>query len=262
MAIASITRTGSSLIAANDLERGVAMTQATAAAGLPVIDRVPRTLRGADLGAAAIVRTALFMLAGALPVSSIVLFVLGWLPMWAAASFLVLPFAVVTVVLIAAGSPEAVWAGRGIMAGLAAVFCYDAVRMPLVWLNVWPDFIPRIGGWVVGTDRSNVVVGYAWRYVGDGAGIGMAYFVFCGVLLTVFPRVIAARPVAISIGYGVFVWSGLLATVVLPARGEQLLFRLTPASFALSLLGHLIYGGVLGLILRRYVADHRSTQAN
>ncbi len=238
------------------------MTQATAAVGLSVIDQVPRTRRGVDLRAAAMARTALLMLAGALPVSSIVLFVLGWLPMWAAALFLVLPFTVVTVVLIAAGSPEAVWAARGIVAGLAAVFCYDAVRMPLVWLNVWPDFIPRIGGWVVGADRPNAVVGYAWRYVGDGAGIGMAYFAFCGVMLTVFPRLIAARPVAISIGYGIFIWSGLLATVVLPPRGEQLLFRLTPASFALSLLGHLIYGGVLGLVLRRYVADHRSGQAN
>lgn len=194
--------------------------------------------------------TALLMLCGAMPVSAIPLYVLDWLPFRTAAFGLVLPLAVVAVALMVRRTPEGSWARDGALAGLVAVSAYDAVRMPLVAAGVWPDFIPRIGGWLTG-GSANWELGYMWRYLGDGAGIAIAYFVFCGVVLAIRPRLVTARPVLFSIGYGVFVWTGLLATVVLPARGEQLLFRLTPASFALSLLGHLIYGAVLGLFLRR-----------
>jgi hypothetical protein len=133
--------------------------------------------------------------------------------------------------------------------------------MPLVWLNIWPDFIPRMGGWVTGGHGSNVAVGYVWRYLGDGAGIGLAYFVFCAVLLQVSPHIVQARPIALSVFYGVFVWTGLVATVAIPPHGESLLFKLTAASFGLSLLGHLIYGSVLGLCLRRYLDRDSSITA-
>jgi hypothetical protein len=197
--------------------------------------------------------TALLMLCGAMPVSAIPLDVLGWLPLRSAAFGLVLPLALVAVALMLIRTREGTWARDGAIAGLAAVAAYDAVRMPLVVAGVWPDFIPRIGGWLTG-GASNWELGYTWRYLGDGAGIALAWFVFCGLVLTIRPRLVTARPVLVSIGYGVFVWTGLLASVVLPPRGEQLLFRLTPAAFALSLLGHLIYGSVLGLFLRRSLA--------
>lgn len=205
-----------------------------------------------------VVRVGLLLLSGAMPVTAIPLYVLGWLPMRDAALFLVAPLAVAAAVLMFRRSPEAVWAARGFAAGLVAVTAYDGVRMPLVWLNIWPDFIPRVGGWVTGHGGHNAAVGYAWRYLGDGGGIGLAFFVFCGVALAVRPALVMARPVALAIGYGVFIWSGLLATVAIPARGETLLFRLTPVSFLLSLLGHLIYGTVLGLFLRHHVRPSRS----
>src|SRR5262249_16433508 len=113
-----------------------------------------------------------------------------------------------------------------------------------------PDFIPRLGGWILGTDSSNAVVGYAWRYFGDGAGIALAFFVACGVLETVRPALVRRHPVTLAVGYGVFVWSGLVGTIAFSTRGASMLFALPPASLALSLLGHLIYGGVLGLRLR------------
>ena len=199
-------------------------------------------------------RAAVLLLAGAAPVTAIALHVFGLISMHDSARFVVAPLVVAAVVLVRGMSYEARWAVRGAFAGLVAVFAYDAVRMPLVWLNIWPDFIPRIGGWVTGSHGDDALLGYVWRYLGDGAGIGLAYFAFCAVALKIRPAVVRAHPVALSIGFGVFVWSGLLATVVLPAHGETLLFRLTPTSFALSLLGHLIYGSVLGLYLRRYLA--------
>ena len=193
------------------------------------------------------------MLAGAAPVSAIPLFVLGWVRLEDAALFGVIPLAVIAIALLVRRSPQATWAARGWVAGVLAVFAYDAVRMPLVWTHVWPDFIPRLGGWVTGDGGKDAVVGYAWRWIGDGGGIGLAFFVFIGLVLSIRPRLVTARPVLISVGYGVFVWTGLMATVILPARGEALLFAITPASVALSLLGHLVYGSVLGLCLRAVI---------
>jgi hypothetical protein len=220
-------------------------------------------------GRRALVRAAVLLLAGAAPVSAIPLYVLGWLPMTDAALFGVIPLALIAAVLMVRRSPQAGWAARGVLAGLVAVLAYDAVRMPLVWTGVWPDFIPRLGGWITGSTSSDAFVGYTWRYLGDGAGIGLSFFVVCGVMLSVRPALVTARPVRLGVGYGVLVWTGLLATVVLPARGEELLFRLTPASFMLSLLGHVVYGATLGLFLRghlrttmpRTVRDGRSSDA-
>jgi hypothetical protein len=215
----------------------------------------------ARISITALARVVVLLLAGAAPVSAIALHVMGWISMQDSARYVVTPLVLAAIVLVRGMSYEARWAARGALAGLIAVLAYDAVRLPLVWLDIWPDFIPRVGGWITGAHGDDAVLGYAWRYVGDGAGIGMAYFAFCAVVLQLKPGLIQARPVALSVGFGVFVWTGLLATVVLPPRGETLLFRLTPASFALSLLGHLIYGSVLGLYLRRHLA-HASLPAS
>jgi hypothetical protein len=218
----------------------------------PLTDRaaIPYVLQLRHRTIPTAVRMIILMLAGAAPVSSIPLCILGWLPMTYAAMFVVIPLTLATALLIWHGSPEAQWAKRGIVAGLAAVFAYDAVRMPLVWSNIWPDFIPRMGGWVTGVQNHNALVGYTWRYLGDGAGIGMSFFLFCGTLMTLRPQLVTQRPILFSVGYGIFIWGGLIATVALPARGQEMLFRLTPTTLLLSLLGHLIYGSMLGLYLR------------
>jgi hypothetical protein len=198
-------------------------------------------------------RAAVLLLSGAAPVSAIPLFVMGWVRLDDAALFGVLPLAVIALALLIRRSPEATWAARGLIAGIVAVLAYDAVRMPLVWLDVWPDFIPRLGGWVTGEGGTDAVVGYGWRWIGDGGGIGLAFFVFCGVLLAIRPALVTTRPVLLAVGYGVVVWAGLIATVLIPSRGEMLLFRITPATLVLSLVGHLVYGTVLGLFLRTHV---------
>jgi len=200
-------------------------------------------------------RVGVLMLAGAAPVTAIPLFVLGWVSLNDAAVFGVLPLALIATALLIRRSPQAVWAGRGLVAGVAAVFAYDAVRMPLVWTNIWPDFIPRLGGWITGAGGKDAIVGYTWRWIGDGGGIGLAFFVFCGLVLEIRPSIVTTRPMLLSVGYGVFVWTGLMATVILPAHGEALLFPITPTSVALSLLGHLVYGSVLGLFLRHHLRD-------
>jgi hypothetical protein len=199
-------------------------------------------------------RIVTLIAAGAMPVLPIPLSVMGVMSMTEFALFLVMPLSLVAVALMVQGSPESRCALQGLIAGLAAVTTYDAVRIPMVLTDVWPDFIPDLGGWVLGTEQSDLLVGYLWRYLGDGGGIGMAFFVFCNVVTSFRPSLIAARPILLSIGYGVFIWSGLCATVVLVPNGSEMLFPMSPANFSFSLLGHLIYGGVLGLFLSGRVA--------
>ncbi|WP_438011672.1 hypothetical protein WME89_25365 [Sorangium sp. So ce321] len=42
----------------------------------------------------------------------------------------------------------------------------------------------------------------------------------------------------------------LIATLLLAPHGEQLLFELTPKTVALSLVGHLVFGAVVGALMR------------
>ena len=41
------------------------------------------------------------------------------------------------------------------------------------------DFIPVMGSWVTGEPDTagSAAVGYVWRYIGDGGGLGVAFFV-------------------------------------------------------------------------------------
>jgi hypothetical protein len=200
---------------------------------------------------AQLLRNLTLIAAGAMPVLSIPLAVTGAAPMTTLALYLVIPLSLLTVALIVRGSTESAWAAKGLVAGLVAVTAYDAVRIPMVLTGIWPDFIPQLGGWVLGTEQENLFIGYLWRFFGDGGGIGMAFFVFCGMVASVRPSWITTRPVLLSIGYGIFIWSGLCATVLLPLNGSKTLFVMSPLNFCLSLLGHLIYGAVLGLFLSR-----------
>ena len=43
------------------------------------------------------------------------------------------------------------------------------------------------------------------------------------------------------------VWAGLIATVAIATRGQTMMFPLTPTTLSLSLIGHLIFGAVMGL---------------
>jgi hypothetical protein len=217
-------------------------------------ESLPRHL--AQDGKASLARVIVLMTSGALPVSAIPLYILGVLPMNYAAP-MVVSLMTATAMLIKQGSPEGWWAGQGVIAGLVAVTVYDGLRLSVTYIvSIWPDFIPRLGGWIMGTNSQNVIVGYIWRYLGDGAGIAVAFFVFCGALMNTWPSLVSRWPVALAIGYGVFIWLGLIATVILLPRGEELLFVPTVPILVLSFLGHLIYGAVLGVFLSRSVRQY------
>ncbi|MBA2474278.1 MAG: hypothetical protein H0V41_19335 [Pseudonocardiales bacterium] len=55
------------------------------------------------------------------------------------------------------------------------------------------------------------------------------------------------RVMAVAVAFAVVpVWTGLIATVALAPDGATLLFPLTLTTLALSLIGHIIFGTVLG----------------
>jgi hypothetical protein len=144
--------------------------------------------------------------------------------------------------------------GQGLIAGMVACLIYDGARLFAVHgLHLMGDFIPRMGTWVIGGSDATggAAVGYVWRYLGDGGGLGVAFFV---IAFAVGLDRLSDRPhrvVLAAVGFGVFVWTGLIGTVALAPHGQELLFRLTPAAIVVTLIGHLIFGFVLGLAFLR-----------
>jgi hypothetical protein len=191
-------------------------------------------------------RTLILLCAGAAPILAIPAHVFGIVPIHLTALWLIVPIVFLSIALL-------VWRPRphdrvtmgGFLAGLIAVAAYDAFRLPTVYsLHWWGDFIPQLGGWIT-DDTSNALVGYAWRYAGDGGGIGLVFFASVASFgVTSWSR---QRVMAVAIAFAVVpVWAGLIATVALAPHGETLLFPLTGTTLTLSLIGHIIFGTVLG----------------
>jgi hypothetical protein len=193
-----------------------------------------------------IVRVHLHLLIAALPVLAISADVFGWVTLQVVAVGVLLPLIAVTTVVVTRRpdrSDRLILAG--FLWGMVACAGYDAFRLPTIYAaHWWHDFFGTVGGWATGS-QSNFLVGYLWRYVGDGGGIAVSFFVLAATLgAAAWPR---RHVYALAIGYAVFpVWSGLVLTDLLAPHGRQL-FPLTPTTLALSLAGHLIYGAILGL---------------
>jgi hypothetical protein len=197
-------------------------------------------------------RLGLHLLLAALPLLAISAQVFGLVNMNISAGLLVLPL---TAVMVAVSLLRPLSSDRivvaGMVWGLLATVVYDGFRLDTVYLmGWWGDFIPKMGTWLINTDPSNLaegaVAGYLWRYLGDGGGIGVVFFVLAAAtgLRSLGPR----ATIAAAVGFAVFpVWAGLIGTVALSPRGQSMMFPLTSTTIVLSLIGHLIFGAVMGL---------------
>jgi hypothetical protein len=199
-----------------------------------------------------LLRLGLHLVVAALPLLAISAHVFGIAPMHLTAGVVVVPLTLVVLMLgLFASVPEDRLVLAGVVWGVLATLVYDAVRLDTVYLlGLWGDFIPTVGTWIVDVDAGSsvvgAVVGYVWRYVGDGGGIGVVFFVL--VASTGLRRWGQRATVTAAVVFAVFpVWTGLVATVAIAPRGEQLMFPLTVTTVSLSLLGHLVFGLVLGL---------------
>lgn len=188
----------------------------------------------------ALLRVGIFVAAGALPVLAISIHAFGLMSIADSARFLVLPATIIAVLLCVLRVPETSVVVHGLLAGLVGVLAYDGARIPFVIADIWPDFIPQLGAWILGDEGTNLVVGYTWRWFGDGGGMAIVFAL--GLALLNWHR----HLVITGVCYGIFVWSGLMATILFSAHGSEQLFPITPVNLIASLAGHLIYGSVLG----------------
>ena len=212
----------------------------------------PLGARGGQGTAAEVGRLGLHLLLAALPLLAISAQVFGIVDMNISAGLLVLPL---TAIMVAVSLLRPLSSDRIVVAGMAwgllATVVYDGFRLDTVYLmGWWGDFIPTMGTWLINTDPSHLaqgaIAGYLWRYLGDGGGIGVVFFVLAAA--TGLRRLGPRLTVVAAVGFAVFpVWAGLIATVALSPRGQSMMFPLTPTTIGLSLIGHLIFGLVLGL---------------
>jgi hypothetical protein len=194
--------------------------------------------------------------AGFSPITALCAAVFGIVPLPVAAVTLIVPALVVLAAALWLNPQYRAASLRGFAFGLIAVTAYDAFRLPFMVSGIWHDFIPRIGMWLLGDGHLHPIVGYAYRYLGDGGGMGVTFGV-------IYPLVAARglRGVTCGIAYGVSIWACLMGTLVLAPHGQEMMFVLTPLSAALSLGGHVIYGGVLGLLTTAFEAAPRTSIA-
>lgn len=191
------------------------------------------------------VRLCLHLAIATIPVLAISADVFGWVSLRTVAIGLLLPLLVLTAIVVARNPDRS---DRVMLAGFAwgllACAGYDAFRLPTIYVaHLWNDFFGAVGGWATGTG-SNYLAGYLWRYVGDGAGIGVTFFALAATLGA--GNWSRRQAIGFAVGYAVCpVWAGLIVTDLLAPAGRQL-FPLTPVTAALSLVGHVIYGVILG----------------
>jgi hypothetical protein len=125
--------------------------------------------------------------------------------------------------------------------GILSVFLYDVVRIPFA-LAGWNDFIPGLGGWITGED-SNAIVGYLWRYLGNGAGLGLGF----GVLHSIFKF---KNLVLAGLIYGLCICLCLDLILTFSESAQELMFKVTPLSLIGGVCGHAVYGLSLGVLMR------------
>jgi hypothetical protein len=235
------------------------VTERLRAIDVPVVTKVSNTIRQRyiDLGKREVkpatkwelARMALILLLASMPILAIPADVSGLVSQGTSSVAVIVLLAVLGTLVVFAPHRIDMIVGRGLIAGMVATIVYDGARLFAVHvLGLMGDFIPVMGSFVTGEPDTTgaAAVGYVWRYIGDGGGLGVAFFVVAyAVGIDRWNNVYA---VLASVAFAVFpTWAGLMATVALLPRGEQMMFDLNPATFTITLVGHLIFGLFLGL---------------
>jgi hypothetical protein len=226
---------------------------------LPVIGAVAKTVRQryADVSAAqptrptvwGIARILLVLTLASMPILGISVDVSGLVSQATTSIVVIVLTAVYGTLVVFAPHRTDMIVGRGLIAGMVACIVYDGARLFAVHvLGLMGDFIPVMGSFVTGEPDTtgSAAVGYIWRYIGDAGGLGVAFFVVAFAIG--IDRWSNVKVVLAAVTFAVFpTWAGLMATVALLPRGEEMMFDLNPATFTITLVGHVIFGLVLGL---------------
>lgn len=182
---------------------------------------------------------------GFLPIAALALALGNWASLQDAALWVVIPVWLAIGVVAASRPPWGRILATAVLAGMAATLCYDAARLAMTWSAGMTDGIPNIGRLLLNDmdapTRDVLGLAYAYRYLGDGGGLALAY---------AMGRRYSARS---GMAFGACVCLCLWATLVLFPQAQALLFPLTPYALVMTMVGHLIYGATLGTLLARWM---------
>ncbi len=213
-----------------------------------IADRIPRTVAHRP-SKWLVARVLLVLLLASMPILGISVDVFGLVSQSTTSIVVIVLCAVLGAIITFAPHRIDMIVGRGLIAGMVACIVYDGARLFAVHvLGLMGDFIPVMGSWVTGEPDTagSAAVGYVWRYIGDGGGLGVAFFVVAFALG--IDRWSNVRAVLAAVAFAVFpTWAGLIATVALAPHGQEMMFPLNTATISITLIGHLIFGFVLGL---------------
>jgi hypothetical protein len=213
-----------------------------------IADRIPRTV-GQRPSKWLAARVMLILVLAAMPILAIPVEVFGLVSQSTTSIVLIVLLAVLAAFMVFAPHRIDMIVGRGLIAGMVACIVYDGARLFAVHvLGLMGDFIPVMGSFVTGEPETtgSAAVGYVWRYLGDAGGLGVAFFVIAFALG--IDRWSNTKAVLAAVTFAVFpTWTGLIATVAVAPRGEEMMFPLNTATFSITLIGHLIFGLFLGL---------------
>lgn len=193
---------------------------------------------------------------GFAPITALALALMGIFTLTFASLILVIPAFILALGLSHShrGSGKLMW--QGYLMGIVAVACYDCVRIPFTMAGWMTDFIPQIGGMLVGDGNPHSVIGYLWRYLGNGGGMGMAFVGAFALLRHRFVLLNRFGELKSALLFGFFVWGCLIATLKISPQVEEIMFVITPTSLLLSLIGHLVFGVTLGVLVARFSSIH------
>lgn len=181
----------------------------------------------------------LFFITGLLPVTCIALHCLDLVPLSYGGLFLILPTIWISLLLSFDNERILQLVFKGWVSGVVAVTFYDLSRIPFVYLG-WDDFIPNISTWLMPSGERSALIGYTWRYVGNGGGLGISFFML-GEMLQ-----LKKNAAGNGVTFGLFIFVGLLALLLFHPQAQHLMFELTPVAFFGGLVGHVVFGFVLG----------------
>jgi hypothetical protein len=185
---------------------------------------------------------------GFTPIAALALTIGGLWSLTVGSLILIAPAVVAAIVLGVLFPRHGRYAVEGLAAGLAAVLVYDVMRWTFVGLGWWGDFIPNIGGWLNGTGQPDWLLGYGFRWLGDGGGMGLTFMV---AARTFAPGLARRASLVLGIAYGLAIWLCLIIILLVSPEGQAMLFPLTAVTLLLSWIGHVVFGAALGGMLGR-----------
>ncbi len=195
-----------------------------------------------------------FFAVGFSAITALAIAIIGWLPLDIAAYIFVWPSLIIWLAVGILYPNYGKLALKGFVIGMLACLFYDTMRFVAIELGLWGDFIPRIGMWLLHTNKPDWLIGYIWRYIGDGGFMSTAFVVGYFSLKPKMDVRIAA------LLFGIAIWVCLVGTILLAPHGTDMLFPLTPVTFSLSLLGHIIYGLSIGFLYPVFIRKNVGTR--